>query len=245
MRGMVLPTDIEHSCIDIAYIREIIMETRIYNITDPEKDKEKIEEAAELMRNGGIVAFPTDTVYALGCCLDHEDAIDKLFEVKNRARDNPIGVLVARDLDMHLCIDIVSPNNQFAARLIENFWPGPLTIIMPRILSRVPDNLVSGLRTVGVRQPDDPVAQALIYAVGAPVAATSANISGNPAPVTARHVIDDFDGKIDMILAGQDCKTGMASTIIDLSGDDLVVTRQGPLTVEQMQEVIPKRILTL
>lgn len=221
------------------------METKIYTITDPEKDKDKIAEAAEIIRNGGLVAFPTDTVYAIGASIESESAIDRLFEVKNRPKDNPINILVARDLDMHLCIDITAPNNQFAAKLIENFWPGPLTIVMPRILARVPDNLVAGLDTVGVRQPDDAIAQALIYEVGTPVAAPSANISGHPSPTTAQHVIDDLNGKVDMILAGPDCKTGIESTIVDLSKDRPVIIRQGNITAEEMQEVIPRKILTV
>lgn len=219
------------------------METKIYTITDPEKDHDKIAEAAEILRNGGLVAFPTDTVYAVGASLNDEAAIDRLFEVKQRPKDNPVSVLVARDLDIHLVIDITAPNNQFMSRFAENFWPGPLTIVMPRIKGRVPSNVPGGGESVGVRQPDDPIAQALIDEAGMPLAAPSANISGHPSPTTGQHVIDDLNGKVDMILVGPDCKTGIESTIVDLCGEYPVVVRPGTVTRDQLQEVIPKKVL--
>ena len=218
------------------------METKIYTITDLEKDHDKIVEAAEIIKNGGLVAFPTDTVYAVGAAMDNEAAIDKLFEVKQRPKDNPVSVLVARDLDIHLVIDITAPNNQFMSRFVEEFWPGPLTIVMPRILGRVPENITGGRLSVGVRQPDDPIARALIDEVGVPLAAPSANISGHPSPTTGQHVIDDLNGKVDMILVGPDCKTGIESTIIDLSYELPVIIRPGSITKDQLQEVIPRRI---
>ena len=218
------------------------METKIYTITDPEKDRDKIEEAAEIIKNGGIVAFPTDTVYALGASIDSEDAIRRIYEAKNRPLDNPINVLVARDLDMHMVIDITAPNNKFLSRFIENFWPGPLTIIMPKIENRVSSLITAGGKSVGVRQPNNAIAQALIDAADVPLAAPSANISGHPSPTTAQHVIDDLNGKVDMILAGPDCDMGIESTIVDLSGDDVVVTRPGAITPEQLEEVIPRKV---
>ena len=220
----------------------VYSEVIFYTITDPEKDRDKIVEAAEVMKNGGIVAFPTDTVYAVGASINCEEAVDRLFEVKQRPKDNPISVLVARDLDVHLVIDITAPNNQFMSKFVEEFWPGPLTIVMPRIQGRVPSNVTGGKLSVGVRQPDDPIARALIDEVGAPVAAPSANISGHPSPTTGQHVIDDLNGKVDMILVGPDCKTGIESTIIDLSGDFPIIVRPGTITKDQLQEVIPRRI---
>ena len=218
------------------------METKIYQITDPEKDAEKIEEAAEIIRNGGIVAFPTDTVYALGASLDKPEAIDRLFEVKNRPKENPMNILVSRGLDMHLCVDIVRPNWVFASKLLEEFWPGPLTIIMPKVIGRVSNQITGGLEGVGVRQPDDPIARALIDAVGDPVVAPSANVSGKPSPTTAQHVIDEFNGKIDMILAGPDCKTGIESTVIDFTREYPVIVRPGTITKDQIQELIPRKV---
>ena len=218
------------------------METKIYTITDLERDHEKIVEAAEIIRNGGLVAFPTDTVYALGASLESEEAILKLFEVKNRPKENPMNILVSRDPDMHLCIDITAPNGQFASRLIEEFWPGPLTVIMPRIIGRVPSEVTGGLLGIGVRQPDDDIARALIDEVGNPVVAPSANLSGHPSPTTGQHVIDDLNGKVDMILVGPDCKTGIESTVVDLTRDYPVIVRPGTITKEQIQEVIPRKV---
>ncbi len=218
------------------------METKIYTITDPEKDHDKIAEAAEILRNGGLVAFPTDTVYAVGAIVNDEAAVDKLFEAKQRPKDNPISVLVARDLDIHLVIDITAPNNQFMSRFVEAFWPGPLTIIMPRIRGRIPANVAGGGMNVGVRMPDNPIALALIDEAGAPLAAPSANISGHPSPTTGQHVIDDLNGRVDMILVGPDCDSGIESTIVDLSQDQIFVIRPGVITRDQLQEVIPRRI---
>jgi len=218
------------------------METKIYNITDVEKDHDKIVEAAEIIRNGGIVAFPTDTVYAIGASIEKVDAIKKLYEVKERPTDNPMNVLVGRDLDMHLCIDIIAPNNQFASRLVEEFWPGPLTIIMPKVIGRVPSEVNGGRTGIGVRMPDDPIALALINEAEVPVVAPSANISGKPSPTTAQAVIDAFDGKIDMILAGPDCKTGIESTVVDLTREYPLVVRPGSITADQIREIIPRKV---
>ena len=143
---------------------------------------------------------------------------------------------------MHLCIDITAPNGQFASRLIEEFWPGPLTVIMPRIIGRVPSEVTGGLLGIGVRQPDDDIARALIDEVGTPVVAPSANLSGHPSPTTGQHVIDDLNGKVDMILVGPDCKTGIESTVVDLTRDYPVIVRPGTITREQIQEVIPRKV---
>lgn len=218
------------------------METKIYTITDIEKDFEKIQEAGEIIRNGGLVAFPTDTVYAVAASLDDEAAIEKLFEVKNRPKENPMNILVCRDNDMHLCIDITAPNIIFAAKLMEEFWPGPLTIIMPRIIGRVPSQVTGGLYGVGVRQPDSEIATAIIREAGVPVVAPSANLSGRPSPTTGQHVIDDLNGKVDMIIVGPDCETGIESTVLDLTREYPVIVRPGSVTKEQIQEVIPKRV---
>ncbi len=218
------------------------METKIYHVTDPVKDHDIIVEAAECLRNGGLVAFPTDTVYAVAASVSNPDAVDKLFEVKERPKDNPVSLLVARDRDYHLFVDIINPNNQFMADLVEEFWPGPLTIIMPRILAQVPSNVTGGSRNVGVRQPDNDIAIAIIDELGVAVAAPSANISGHPSPTTGQHVIDDLGGKIDMIIVGPDCKEGIESTIVDLSEDAPLLVRKGAITKEQIQAVIPRKI---
>lgn len=221
------------------------MDTIIYHITDPDEDYDKIAEAAEVMNNGGLVAFPTDTVYALGAAITQFDAIQKLFEVKNRPKDNPMSVLVARDLDMHMVADFTAPNAQAAANFIEMFWPGPLTLVMKRLSFRVLGEITGGRENIGVRMPDNDIARALIAEVGNPVVAPSANISGHPSPTTGQHVIDELNGKVDMILVGPDCKLGIESTILDISDDHPLILRKGPLTREQLQEACPRTIYEL
>lgn len=221
------------------------METKIYHITDPVTDRDKIVEAAECIRNGGIVAFPTDTVYAIGTSLDHDASIEKMFEIKNRSKENPVSVLVGRDLDMHLCIDIISPNNMIMSRFIEHFWPGPLTIIMPRILTRVPSIVTAGKLGVGVRMPDNEIAKALLIEADIPVVAPSANLSGRPSPTTGQHVIDDLNGKVDIILVGPDECSGIESTIVDLTGEYPVITRPGPITIDDLQDLVPRKVFQL
>lgn len=219
------------------------METKIYKITDLETDYEKIKEAAEIMKNGGLVAFPTDTVYAVGAVASQKEPVEKLFDVKNRPKDNPIGVLVSRDLDMHMIVDITAPNTSWAFDFIEAFWPGPLTLVMPKLGFRVLSEIAAGRDTIAVRQPDNDIARALILECDEPVAATSANISGHPSPTTGQHTIDELNGKIDMILVGEDCPVGIESTILLLKEENPIVLRKGVITKEQLQEIIPKKIL--
>lgn len=221
------------------------METIIYHITDPDEDYDKIAEAAEVMNKGGLVVFPTDTVYAVGAAISQFDAIQKLFEVKNRPKDNPMSVLVARDLDMHMVADFTAPNAPVAANFIEMFWPGPLTLVMKRLSFRVLSEVTGGRETIGVRMPDNDIARALINEVGNPVVAPSANISGHPSPTTGQHVIDELNGKVDMILVGPDCKLGIESTILDITDEHPVILRKGPLTREQLQEACPRKIYEL
>lgn len=221
------------------------MDTIIYQITDPVKDADKIAEAAEILKNGGVVVFPTDTVYAVGASIAQSDAIERLYDIKDRPRDNPISVLVGRDLDAHLVADFVAPNSASAARFIEEFWPGPLTLVMPSLEYRVLSILTGGGNKIGVRMPDDPIALALINAAGDPLAAPSANVSGRPSPTTAKDAIEEMNGKVDMILAGPDCKYGIESTIVDLSDDHPVILRKGQLTKDELRYASPKRIYEL
>lgn len=221
------------------------METKIYKITDPETDRDKILEAAEILKNGGLVAFPTDTVYAVGAVISKKEAVQKLFEVKNRPKDNPIGVLVSRDLDMHMVVDITAPNTSWAYDFMEAFWPGPLTLVMPKLSFRVLSEISADRDTIAVRQPDNDIARALILECEEPVAAPSANISGHPSPTTGQHVIDELNGKVDMILVGEDCPVGIESTIVLLKEENPIILRKGAITREQLQKVIPKKILEM
>lgn len=221
------------------------METKIYRITDPEKDRDKILEAAEVLKNGGLVAFPTDTVYAVGAAISQKEAIEKLFEVKNRPKDNPLGILVARALDMHMVADITAPNTSWAVDFIEAFWPGPLTLVMPKLGFRVLSEITAGRDTIAVRHPNNEIATMLISECDEPVAAPSANISGHPSPTTGQDVIDELNGKIDMILIGEDCPVGIESTILLLKEENPIILRKGAITREQLQEQIPKKILEM
>ena len=221
------------------------METKIYRITDVEKDRDKIKEAADVLMNGGLVAFPTDTVYAVGACISRKEAVERIFEVKNRPKDNPLGVLVARDLDMHLVADVTAPSTTWASEFIEAFWPGPLTLVMPSVGFRVISEITAGRDTIAVRQPDNEIARALIGECDEPVAAPSANVSGHPSPTTGQDVIEEMNGKVDIILVGEDCPVGIESTILLIKEDHPILLRKGAITKEQLQEVVPKKILEL
>ena len=204
---------------------------QIIRVTD---EFEKLEPAAQMIRQGGLVAFPTETVYGLGANALVGDAVAKIFEAKGRPSDNPLIVHIS---DLSQLEDVVSHIPQKAKLLIEQFWPGPLTLILPKN-ETVPDEVTAGLSTVGVRFPKHPVAQALIAMAGVPVAAPSANTSGKPSPTTARHVIDDLFGKIDAVIDGGDADVGLESTIVDVSGEIPVLLRPGGVTYEQLCEVL-------
>ena len=204
----------------------------IYKATE-----ENIAKAGKILKNGGVVAIPTETVYGLAANALDKKAVAKIFAAKGRPADNPLIVHItdAKDIKKY-----AYPNEK-AAALAKKFWPGPLTMILPK-KDCIPDIVSAGLDTVAIRCPSHPVARAIINAAGVPLAAPSANISGHPSPTTGQHVIDDLNGKVDMILVGPDCKTGIESTIIDLSGDFPTIVRPGTITKDQLQEVIPRRI---
>lgn len=207
------------------------------------KDKEHPEEEllkkpAEILRNGGLVAFPTETVYGLGANALNEVAAKKIYAAKGRPSDNP---LIAHIGDFEDLLPLVSVIPESGKKLMEAFWPGPLTLIFPKS-SLVPYGTTGGLDTVAVRMPDDPVAKALIRLSGVPVAAPSANISGRPSPTTADHVWQDMKGKIDMIVDGGPVGIGVESTIIDVSGDEPLVLRPGAVTQEMASAVLGREI---
>ena len=179
----------------------------------PEKDKNAIAEAAAILRRGGLLGIPTETVYGLGADALNETAVLHIFEAKGRPQDNPLILHVpGADWLERYCRDI--PPEAYA--LAERFWPGPLTMILPR-RDNVPLRTTGGLDTVGVRCPDHPMTLAIIRESGIPVAAPSGNTSGRPSPTTAQHMLEDMDGKIDGIVDGGPCSVGVESTIIDLT----------------------------
>ena len=190
--------------------------------------------AAKALRDGQLVAFPTETVYGLGADALNPDAVARIFAAKGRPGDNPLIVHVARVEDIVRLTTSVPP---LAVSLLDAFAPGPLTIILPRS-SVVPDNVTAGLDTVAVRIPAHPVARRLIELAGVPVAAPSANRSGRPSPTRAWHVADDLDGVIPYIIDGGACEFGLESTVLDLTGPAPQILRPGAITAEAIQQVI-------
>ncbi len=218
-------------------VKQIITEHIIIEDTE-QIDESKLKKAGELLKSGGLVAFPTETVYGLGANALNEEAAKKIYAAKGRPSDNP---LIAHIAEIESLKPLVSEISEDAEKLIHAFWPGPLTLIFPKS-SLVPYGTTGGLETVAVRMPSDPVAQALIRLAGVPVAAPSANTSGRPSPTTAQHVWQDMNGKIDMIVDGGPVGIGVESTIIDVSGIEPVILRPGAVTQEMASEVLGKEI---
>lgn len=211
------------------------MRTKLIKIEDTDHIKdEELEEAAQIIRNGGLVAFPTETVYGLGANALDEHAAKKIYEAKGRPSDNP---LIAHVSSLQELKPLVKEIPENAKKLMDVFWPGPMTMIFPKS-ELVPYGTTGGLDTVAVRMPSDPVARALIRLSGVPIAAPSANTSGRPSPTTARHVWQDMEGKIEMILDGGPVGIGLESTIVDVTGPVPTVLRPGAVTLEMLKEVL-------
>ena len=198
-------------------------------------DNKGLSTACEILKNGGIVAMPTETVYGLAANAYDEKAIAKIFTAKGRPQDNPLIVHIA-DIDM--LYQLASEVPKTAILCAEKFWPGPLTMVLPKT-DKVPNAVSAGLDTVAVRMPANKTARELIKLGGLPLAAPSANISGSPSPTTAYHVLDDMDGKIDAVILGENCEVGVESTVITLVGEHPVLLRPGGVTLEQLTEVLP------
>lgn len=211
------------------------MKTKVIEIESPQKPKdEELLEGARILREGGLVAFPTETVYGLGANALDEEAARKIYEAKGRPSDNP---LIAHVSSMEEVYPLVSQVSEKAKKLMDAFWPGPMTLIFPKS-DLVPCGTTGGLDTVAVRMPSDPVANRLIALAGVPVAAPSANTSGRPSPTTAQHVLQDMDGRIDMIIDGGPVGIGVESTIVDVSVETPTVLRPGAITMEMLEEVL-------
>ncbi|MBE7726681.1 MAG: threonylcarbamoyl-AMP synthase [Enterocloster citroniae] len=211
------------------------METKRIVIKDRKNIKdEELAEAAAVLRSGGLVAFPTETVYGLGGNALDEDAARKIYAAKGRPSDNPLIAHISCAADL---APLVKEIPVAGRKLMEAFWPGPLTMIFPKS-GRVPYGTTGGLDTVAVRMPDDPVAGRLIALAGVPVAAPSANTSGRPSPTTADHVWQDMNGRIDMIIDGGPVGIGVESTIVDVSSPVPSVLRPGAITMEMLREVL-------
>jgi L-threonylcarbamoyladenylate synthase len=194
-----------------------------------------IQEAAKLLASGGIIAFPTETVYGLGADARSTTAVEAVFTAKGRPADNPLIVHIAERIQL---AELVTEVHPIAAALMEAFWPGPLTLVLPLREGVLSSRVTAGLDTVGVRMPDHPVALELIAKAGCPVAAPSANRSGRPSPTLADHVMEDLEGRIDGVLDGGPTGVGLESTVVQVQADGtVVVLRPGGITTEQLSRV--------
>lgn len=215
--------------------------TKILPAFDPRYKKEAIRFAAKTLQSGGLVAFPTETVYGLGADARNEAAVQKIFSAKNRPGDNPLIVHVS---GMAQIGELVQEIPELANLLAKHFWPGPLTLVLPKS-SILPQATTAGLLSVAVRVPAHPIALAMLEAAALPVAAPSANLSGSPSPTTAEHVIADLAGRIDAVLDGGDCNVGVESTVLSLLDATPVILRPGGVTLEQLSKLLPGGVVDL
>ena len=210
------------------------METKILKVASIFENPDELQQAADILAQGGLVAFPTETVYGLGANGLNEDAVRAIYRAKGRPSDNP---LILHICDMEMLPQLAREVPSAAVRLALEFWPGPLTMVLPKT-SQVPDAVSGGLDTVAIRFPGNLIARELIRRCGKPVAAPSANLSGSPSPTTAQHCIDDLMGRVDAIVDGGICGVGLESTVISLAGEVPTVLRPGGITVEQLRKVL-------
>lgn len=197
-------------------------------------DDRLLAKAAQQIREGGLVAFPTETVYGLGANALDKEAAQKIYEAKGRPSDNPLIVHIGKAEELK---PLVKKIPEIGKKLMEAYWPGPLTIIFPKS-DLVPDEITGGLDTVAVRMPVDPIANRLIQLAGVPIAAPSANTSGRPSPTTPAHVYQDMNGRIDILIDGGSVGIGVESTIVDVSGPTPVLLRPGAVTMEMLKAVV-------
>jgi L-threonylcarbamoyladenylate synthase len=213
--------------------------TDVLRVEPTRPDRDAIAKAASCLRDGGLVAFPTETVYGLGAHALDRAALQRLFTAKGRPANDPVIVHIdSIDRLGPLVTDVPGSAHTLAA----HFWPGPLTLVMTRS-AQVPDEVTAGLQTVAVRVPAHPVAAALLVAAGIPIAAPSANLFSRPSPTQAAHVLEDLHGRIDLILDGGPTLVGIESTVVDLSGERPTILRPGATTIEMLRDVIPDVVM--
>lgn len=198
-------------------------------------DEENLKAAAEIIKGGGLVAFPTETVYGLGADGLNEDAVKGIYKAKGRPSDNP---LILHIQDLNELTRLVKEINDTARTLMENFWPGPMTLVFKKT-DIVPSVISGGLDTVAIRYPSNEIACQLIRVSGTPIAAPSANTSSRPSPTKASHVYEDLKDKIDMIIDGGSCDIGLESTVIDVTSKTPVILRPGGITIEDIKKFFP------
>ena len=213
------------------------MKTEILSVSACDKDfDKKIAVAADIIKNGGLVVFPTETVYGLGADATNPEAARSIFSAKGRPSDNPLIIHIANPKDA----EKYTFTNEIYYNLAEKFMPGPLTVIL-KSKDNIPLTTRAGLDTVAVRCPENKIARKLIEFSGVPIAAPSANLSGTPSPTKAQHVIDDMLGKVDLIIDGGECEFGLESTIVKIDENgEITLLRPGKITLEQLLEVSNK-----
>lgn len=211
------------------------VETRVLPVDPAQPDPHAIAMAAEVIRAGGLVAFPTETVYGLGANALDAAAARRIFAAKERPASDPLIVHIA---GMEQLPQVAAAVPELAWRLAARFWPGPLTLVLPR-QSIVPNEVTAGGETVAVRMPSHPVALALITAAQTPIAAPSANRFSRPSPTTAQHVLDDLRGRVEIVLDGGPTEIGLESTVLSLLGETPLVLRPGGVSLEELREIVP------
>jgi len=209
-------------------------DTKIFKIDKNNIDYSRIRQSADLLKKGGSVVFPTETVYGLGGNIYIEEAVKNIYKAKGRPSDNPLIVHIWNIKQLEELTEEIPPTAQL---LIDRYWPGPLTIIFKKS-SKVPERITGGLDTVAVRMPEDPIALALLKEANVPVAAPSANTSGRPSPTQGKHVVEDLKGKVDIIIDGGDCKVGLESTVIDVYSKPIMILRPGKVTLEDILKYV-------
>ena len=209
-------------------------QTLVLKVDSQQPDIEKVQVAADIIRKGGLVAFPTETVYGLGADALSSRAVLALFKAKKRPIDNPPIVHIENISDVYRLTEQIPPK---ADKLMKTFWPGPLTLVFKRS-ANVPDVTVAGLSTIAIRMPKHVVALALIRESRCPIAAPSANLAGKPSPTSAKHVLDDLEGRIDAILDCGSTRIGVESTVLDLSVDPAMILRPGGTPLEALRGVL-------
>jgi L-threonylcarbamoyladenylate synthase len=210
--------------------------TRVVHVDAADPDPQAIADAAAILRGGGLVAFPTETVYGLGAHALDAAAVERIFAAKGRPATDPVIVHLASAAQL---LDVARDVPACAGALADRFWPGALTLILPK-RPEVPDAVTAGLPTVGVRVPSHPIAQRLLAAAGIPIAAPSANRFSKPSPTTAAHVVADLDGRIELVIDGGATSIGLESTILDLTVDPPIVRRPGGVPAEWLRALLPQ-----
>lgn len=211
---------------------------RVLKVDSNHPEKEIIEEATKIIKEGGLVAFPTETVYGLGADALNEDGVRRIFEIKRRPFDKPLGILIGRKEDLGQYAQEIP---EVAETLIEKFWPGPLTLIF-KASSLIPEIVKGRGNTIGIRMSDCKVALDLVRLSGVPLACPSANLSGRPSPVKAEEVARELGERIDLLLDGGETRIGIESTVLDLTSSPPTILREGALKREEIEKVIGKTL---